>query len=220
MILNLYKTKGMTSFFFINKLKKLRGYKKVGHAGTLDPLAEGVLIVLTDEDTKKQESLMKQDKTYVAEILLGAFSESFDFEREVIFEDNPKKFTKEEIEEVVLSLIGDLSLPAPIFSAKMVGGKRLYKYAHKNQEFLDIPMVHSKVYDAKLLEISNIENEGKTYQIAKIEISCSSGTFIRSIANYIGQKLGTKSVLYSLIRTKVGDFKVSDSEKIDWGIIS
>lgn len=192
----------------------------MGHAGTLDPLAEGVLIVLTDEDTKKQESLMKQDKTYVAEILLGAFSESFDFEREVIFEDNPKKFTKEEIEEVVLSLNGDLSLPAPIFSAKMVGGKRLYKYAHKNQEFLDIPMVHSKVYDAKLLEISNIENEGKTYQIAKIEISCSSGTFIRSIANYIGQKLGTKSVLYSLIRTKVGDFKVSDSEKIDWGIIS
>lgn len=220
MILNLYKTKGMTSFFFINKLKKLRGYKKVGHAGTLDPLAEGVLIVLTDEDTKKQESLMKQNKTYVAEILLGAFSESFDFEREVIFEDNPKKFTKEEIEEVVLSLNGDLSLPAPIFSAKMVGGKRLYKYAHKNQEFLDIPMVHSKVYDAKLLEISTIEKEGKTYQIAKIEISCSSGTFIRSIANYIGQKLGTKSVLYSLIRTKVGDFKVSDSEKIDWGIIS
>lgn len=214
MILNLYKTKGPTSFFFINKFKRERGYKKVGHAGTLDPLAEGVLIVLTDEDTKKQESLMKQDKTYIAEVILGAYSESFDFEREVVYDENPKFFSREQIEEVINGLIGDLSLPAPIFSAKMVGGKRLYKYAHKNQEFHDIPMVNSKVYDAKLLELSEIENDGKKYQVVKLEIFCSSGTFIRSIANFIGQKLGTKSILSSLIRTKVGDFKVEDSLRV------
>lgn len=214
MILNLYKTKGPTSFNFINRVKREKGFKKVGHAGTLDPLAEGVLIVLTDEDTKKQESLMKQDKKYIAEVILGAFSESFDFEREVLYDENPKNFTNEEVTKVLNTFVGDLSLPAPIFSAKMVGGKRLYKYAHKNQEFLDIPMVNTKVYELSLLEIGSLFHEGKSYQTVKFEIFCSSGTFIRSIANSLGQKLGTRSVLSSLVRTQVGDFRVEDSLRV------
>lgn len=214
MILNLYKTKGPTSFNFINKLKRDRGFKKVGHAGTLDPLAEGVLIVLTDEDTKKQDSLMKQDKRYIAEVILGASSNSFDFEREVTYIQNPVFYSDEEITRVLGSFIGELSLPAPIFSAKMVGGKRLYKYAHKDQEAPEIPMVHTKVYEIKLLETGAIKHDNKEYQTVKFEVFCSSGTFIRSIASSLGQKLGTPSILSSLIRTQVGDFKVEDSLRV------
>lgn len=214
MILNLYKPKGISSFNFINRVKKLKGFKKIGHAGTLDPLAEGVMIVLTDQDCKKQDSFMKQDKIYIAEILLGAFSESFDLEKDLTYEPVPPQIIENSLLEVLTNLIGELSLPAPIYSAKLVAGKRLYKLAKKGLSPDTLPTVTSNIYDIKLLKIDSLEVVTKNYPLITLEISCSSGTYIRSIANYLGEKLGTKGVLYSLIRTKVGDFKIEDSEKV------
>ena len=218
MILNLYKPKGISSFNFINKVKKISGYKKVGHAGTLDPLAEGVLVVLTDQDTKKQDSYMKQDKVYEAEILLGTFSESFDLEKPLVFSEKVPQITQNQVIELLESLYGELTLPAPIYSAKLISGKRLYKYANQGIKDIDLPKVTSKIDKIKLISISNINplsNENtKKYPLIKIEVSCSSGTYIRSLANYIGEKLGTKGVLYSLIRTQVGDFRIENSTKL------
>lgn len=214
MILNLYKSKGISSFNFINRVKKLKGFKKIGHAGTLDPLAEGVMVVLTDESTKQQDSFMKKDKIYVAEILLGAYSESFDLEKPLTYDLTPPYLDNELLLDTLTNLIGKLTLPAPIYSAKRVAGKRLYKLAKKGQAPDSMPQVSSEILDIKLLGVSHIDVSGKPYPLLKLEISCSSGTYIRSIANHLGEKLGTKGVLYSLIRTKVGDFLIEDSIKI------
>jgi tRNA pseudouridine55 synthase len=215
MILNLYKPKGISSFNFISRVKKIKEFKKVGHAGTLDPLAEGVLVVLTNEDTKRQDEFMKQDKIYVAEILLGDYSESFYLEKELTLDLIPPYIEPDHLLQVLTDLIGTLSLPAPIYSAKRVAGKRLYKLAKKGQSVDELPTVTSSIYDLKLLQVSHLDLNGKFYPLIKIEVACSSGTYIRSIANFVGEKLGTKGVLYSLVRTKVGAFLIEDSIKIE-----
>lgn len=214
MILNLYKPKGISSFNFISKVKRLFGYSKVGHAGTLDPLAEGVLIVLTDKDTKKQNDYMKQDKVYVAEVLLGAFSESFNLEKPLTFSEKAPQIFQNQINELLNSLHGELALPAPIYSAKVIAGKRLYKYAKQGKTNIELPVVTSLIKNIKLLEINEFQNDSQSYPLLKIEISCSSGTYIRALANFIGEKLNTKGVLFSLIRTRVGDFELENSTKI------
>lgn len=215
MILNLLKPKGISSFNFIYKVKKKLGYQKIGHAGTLDPLASGVMIVLTDKDTKRQNEFMKQDKVYLAEVLLGAFSESFDMEKPLIFSEKAPQLSNEMIEKTVNSLIGELTLPAPIYSAKVISGKRLYKYAKQGLTEIELPKVTSIIKDLKIINITNFEHEGKFYPLLSLEIDCSSGTYIRSIAAHLGELLGTKGVLFSLIRTQVGDFKIEDSTKLD-----
>ena len=188
------------------------GFKKVGHAGTLDPLAEGVLIVLTDNDTKKQDSYMKQDKVYEAEILLGAFSESFDLEKPLIFSEKAPDINEKTVLEKLKSLEGDLVLPAPIYSAKTISGKRLYKYANQGIKELELPIVKSRIDFINLLDITNYTYAGHTLPILKIEIGCSSGTYIRALANHLGKILNTSGVLFSLIRTKVGNFSIINSE--------
>lgn len=215
MILNLYKPKGISSFNFINRQKRIQGWKKVGHAGTLDPLAEGVLIVLTDSDTKRQDEFMKQDKIYVAEILLGAYSESFDLEKDLTYDLIPPVFSENTLLETLTNLIGTLSLPAPIYSAKRVAGKRLYKMAKQGKSPDELPTVTSTISDIKLLQSGNLDVNGKLYPLIKLEISCSSGTYIRSIANHLGEKLGTRGVLYSLVRTKVGSFNIGESQRLE-----
>jgi tRNA pseudouridine55 synthase len=216
MILNLYKPKGISSFNFINRVKQKFGYSKVGHAGTLDPLAEGVLIVLTDKDTKRQAEFMKQDKIYVAEVILGAFSESFDLEKPLSFSEKAPQISENKVVEVLKSLEGELTLPAPIYSAKSISGQRLYKLAKKGEENIDLPLVKSKIEKINLLKLSYFENEGKYYPLIEFEVVCSSGTYIRSIANHLGTLLETQGVLYSLKRTKVGEFEIKDSQRIEF----
>jgi len=215
MILNLYKPKGVSSFNFINKVKKKMGYSKIGHAGTLDPLAEGVLVVLTDKDTKKQNEYMKQDKVYIAEILLGAFSESFDLEKPLIFSEKVPNLEKLNVLEILNSLKGSLTLPAPIYSAKVISGKRLYKYAKQGISEIELPKVTSQIEFINLLDFRYLDHNSQNYPLLTVEIGCSSGTYIRAIANHLGELLQTKGVLYSLKRTKVGDFRIEDSTKPD-----
>jgi tRNA pseudouridine55 synthase len=193
-------------------VKRILNVKKISHAGTLDPLAEGVMIVLTDGDCKIQDSFMKQDKEYEANILLGAFSESYDLEKPLIFEEKAPELNQILIEEVLNSLKGEVSLPVPLFSAKIVGGKRLYKYARSGKSISSVPMMNSVIYDIELLESSFYDYFGQKFPIIKILVKCSSGTYIRTLANEIGIRYGTKGVLFHLKRTKVGEFSVIDSK--------
>lgn len=212
MILNIYKPSKISSFNFIYRLKRILGVKKISHAGTLDPLAEGVMIVLTDKDCKIQDSFMKLDKEYEADILLGASSESYDLEKPLIFDNNSPFITKEALEGVLNSLKGEISLPVPMFSAKIVSGKRLYKMARKGQVLEDIPHMKSTIYEISLLEVNTYDYFGKNYPLVKIKIFCSSGTYIRTLANEIGKRLNTSGVLFFLKRTRVGEFSVIDSK--------
>lgn len=222
MILNVYKPLNWTSFDIVAKLRGILGTKKIGHAGTLDPLADGVLVILTDKDTKKQNELMGTKKEYIAEIALGIKSDSYDLETPLIKRENYKKI---DIDETYLkSFLGEIEQQVPAYSAVKVKGERLYSKARKNLiDIKDLPIKKVTIYNLNILEKSfrDFTNLGdnciladnKTtlndIEVIKIKIACSSGFYVRSFANDLN------GVLVSLTRTKVGDFDVKDSLTIN-----
>lgn len=235
MILNINKPKEYTSFDVVAKvrsvLRKKRNIKKVkvGHAGTLDPLATGVLIVLTDSDTKRQSEFMLTRKEYLAKIAFGAYSKTYDLEGDMQFDD---KFLanatdiynlKNHLEKLFLKYIGEIDQTVPFFSAVKVDGTALYKKAReKNSIKMVLPVKRITIYDIKLksLKFENVLCKTSTGEkkvklpTATVLISCGSGTYIRSLANDWGRDLNTKGVLVDLVRTKVGDFSIDDATKI------
>lgn len=213
MILNMYKPSKISSFNFIYRLKRKLGVRKISHAGTLDPLAEGVMIVLTDQDCKNQDNYMKKDKEYEATILIGASSDSYDLEKPLKFEDEAPLYDSNKFKDVLETLKGQISLPVPMFSAKIVKGKRLYDYARKGKELEDVPQMNSNIEEISVLEISNYDYFGKNYPLIKVKIACSSGTYIRTLANEIGNRYGSSGVLFHLKRTKVGEFDITESKQ-------
>lgn len=223
MILNLYKEKGWTSFDVVAKVRgMLGGKRKVGHAGTLDPLAEGVLVVLTDEDTKKQDEFTKMKKEYIAKIAFGITTPTYDLEilpdvreKQISLEDAKKGLGK-----ILPKYIGDIDQKVPAYSAAKVEGKRLYKEARAGRIKEDsLPVKRITIYNIEVLEWSEEEfetkNEGEKqkFPVVKIKVECSSGTYIRSLAHDLGEELGTGAVMTSLVRTKVGDFTVEQAKK-------
>jgi tRNA pseudouridine55 synthase len=222
-ILNIYKPKGWTSFDVVAKLRGILKTKKIGHTGTLDPLAEGVLVIMTDSDTKKQETLMHStQKEYVAEIALGAETETYDMEFVPKLTDKPLSVEsiKRKLPKIIFRFMGEIEQLVPVYSAKKVNGKTLYKEARKGTiDALDIPKQTVSIYEFEILDITLkevITVTGKTnLPIVKCRISCSSGTYIRSIAHDLGTALDTGGVLLTLLRTRVGNFHVKDSVKID-----
>jgi len=205
MILNIFKPKDWTSFDVVAKLRGVLHTKKIGHAGTLDPLAEGVLIVLTDKDTKKQDEFMHQKKEYVADIALGLDSDSYDLETPLRENVNPvdvQDFSKH---------IGSLIQTVPPYSAVKVGGKRLYKSARSgNVDKESLPSKEVEIFELeKLDEYKKSFGEFKDTVVIKLRIVCSSGFYVRSFAHDIG------GVLVNLVRTKIGYFDVKDSSTID-----
>ncbi|MFZ2663795.1 MAG: tRNA pseudouridine(55) synthase TruB [Patescibacteria group bacterium] len=222
MILNIYKEKCWTSFDVVAKIRGMLGKKrKVGHAGTLDPLAEGVLIVLTDEDTKKQNEFMTLKKEYEAKIAFGITTPTYDLE--VLPDVSNKQLSLEEIlgslKDLLPKYIGGIDQKVPSYSAVKVDGKRLYKQARSGDVDEDkLPVKRVTIYNIKLLNnsVEKIETKGgiKEFPIVTIKIECSSGTYVRSLAHDLGEDLGIGAVLVNLVRTKVGDFKVFDSRKI------
>jgi len=222
MILNIYKEKGWTSFDVVAKVRLLLGKKrKVGHAGTLDPLAEGVLIVLTDEDTKKQSEFMKMKKEYEAKIAFGLTTPMYDLE--VLPDISDKQMgldeVKGEFEKILPNYIGEISQKVPGYSAVKVEGKRLYKQARSGSIDEDkLPVKSVTIYNIEVLgwveEKIKTKDGSKEFPVVTMKIECSSGTYIRSLAHDLGEDLGTGAVMTSLIRTRIGDFKVTDSKKI------
>jgi tRNA pseudouridine55 synthase len=233
-ILIIDKPKGLTSFGIIRELRKKLGIKKIGHAGTLDPLATGVMILGVGKGTKLLTNLVKLDKTYEAEVLLGQKTTTGDLEGEVISEvsvchpersvakskdlilradtnlQNCISISQIEIQKVLESLIGEIELQVPRFSAIKVKGQKLYDKARKGQDF-EPPTRIMKIYSILFHDLRFEDN--KAY--LKITLDVGSGTYIRSIAEEIGNRLGVPATLSDLRRTRVGKYGIDEARKLD-----
>ncbi len=211
-ILYIDKPLNWTSFRVVNVVRaklcrRLRIKKlKVGHAGTLDPLATGVMILCTGKKTKQIESLQTLTKEYVADIRLGATTPSFDLETEIDGVFETKHITPETVENCLQSFIGEIHQVPPVYSACKVDGKRAYEFARNNQE------VELK---AKLLVIDDIELVSCNLPDIKIRVVCSKGTYIRALARDIGKALDSGAHLTGLVRTRVGDITLDKCLKTD-----
>jgi len=200
------KDRDWTSFDVVAKMRGITHIKKIGHCGTLDPLATGLLILALGKSTKKINNFQDLGKKYSAVLKLGATTKSFDSE---FPEENIKDFsqiTLNEIIKVTSSFIGEISQKPPIFSAKKVNGKRLYKYARAEKEVEIQPVI---VYVQSII-INKID-----LPFVHLDIDCSKGTYIRSIANEIGEKLGSGAYLFDLRRTGIGQYSVDDAVGIN-----
>ena len=205
------KPAGISSFGVVAKirreLKDEFGHKvKVGHTGTLDPFATGLLILLSGKMTKKSNEFLKLDKIYEAEMKLGFISTTGDPEGEVTEYSSQKiKPTKAEIESCINSFIGEIDQTVPKFSAVKINGERAYKLARSGADF-ETPTRKVIIFRIEILDYS--------YPTLKIRCHVSSGTYIRTLAEDIGKKLGTGAYLTALRRTKVGDFRIEDAKQI------
>jgi tRNA pseudouridine55 synthase len=201
-----------TSFNLVNKLRwKLQKtlkmkHLKVGHAGTLDPLATGVMILCTGKATRLIESFQYQTKEYVATLELGATTPSFDLELEVDATYPTAHITRELVDEVIPRFTGEIWQVPPVYSAVKVDGKRAYDYAREGQKVELKP---------KLLVIDEIEVLDFALPLLKIRVVCSKGTYIRALARDIGQALGSGAHLTALERTRIGEVKLPDCWEID-----
>lgn len=199
------KESGWTSFDVVAKIRNLLNIKKIGHAGTLDPLATGLLILCLGKATKTIEQFQNLKKEYIAEVKFGATTRTDDAEAP---EENPRdtSFLNENlIVEKSQLFIGEILQVPPMFSAKKVQGKKLYELARKNKS-IDIPPSKVEIYSIEILNFSN--------PFVKLKVSCSKGTYIRSLARDLGREIGCGAFLSSLRRTKIGDFDVEQALKI------
>ncbi len=195
-----------TSFDVVKKIKNIIKCKKVGHAGTLDPLATGLLIICTGKNTKKINDIQNQDKVYTGEFILGKSTPSHDLETEFNSQKDIKNITSDRIEEVSKRFVGEQLQRPPKFSAVKVNGKRAYEYARDNEE-VKIKEKNINIYEFKITEF-NLPN-------ISFKISCTKGTYIRSIARDFGEKLGCGAVLSKLRRTEIGNYNVEDAFKVN-----
>jgi tRNA pseudouridine55 synthase len=218
-ILNIYKEKNWTSFDVVAKIRVGLGKKrKVGHAGTLDPLAEGVLIVLTDEDTKKQSEFMSLEKEYMTKIAFGVTTPMYDME--VLPDVSKIQLSLEEVrgklKEILSKYIGEIDQKVPGYSAVKVGGKTLYKEARKGRiSEVIIPVKRIKIHDIRVLgsKVEGVQTtHGKLdFPVIELRVRCSSGTYIRSLAHDLGVEIGCGAVMTKLVRTRIGDFVIEES---------
>lgn len=208
-ILVINKSKGLTSNDIVKKVKKILN-TKVGHTGTLDPNATGVLPLLLGNATKISKYLINHDKEYEAVIKLGAKTTTADVEGKIIEEKeiNKEKLKKENIEKVLESFVGKQQQIPPIYSAIKVNGKKLYEYARQGKE-VEIKARDIEIYDLKLLKIDSENNE------LTINVKCSKGTYIRSLCEDIAAKLETVGYMKELNRIQVGEFNIKDSVTIE-----
>lgn len=198
-----------TSYNIVYRVKKIFK-EKVGHTGTLDPLATGVLPILIGKGTKLSNYLMEHDKEYIATLRLGKKTDTLDAEGEVIEERevDDNIFNKDKIDEVLNKFIGKIEQIPPLYSAIKVNGKKLYEYARNGQN-VEVKPRQVEIYKINLL---NIDKEQKEI---KFKVNCSKGTYIRTLCLDIAEKLGSIGYMSSLQRTRVGRFKIKDAITID-----
>jgi len=218
-ILLVDKPKGITSFDVIRILRKKLGIWKMGHAGTLDPLASGLMIIGVNDGTKKMSEFLKLPKIYIADILLGKKSETGDMEGKIIEEKSPAHITDEMIRDVIAGFSGKHSLAVPMYSAIKVGGKTLYSIARKKEAGKILtekernavpPKKEMEVIFAELLNTERKEND----IILKVKMEVSSGSYIRTLAEELGNRLGVPAMLAGLRRIQIGEYSVDDTDVI------
>lgn len=206
MIINIYKPVGWTSFDVVKKIRGITKEKKVGHGGTLDPFAEGVLIIGTGKDTKKLSAISSDYKSYMATLKLGEETNTLDVEGEIVAKSNIPKLTNEFIKNVLNDFLGKQKQIPPMFSAKKIGGKKLYELARKNIEIEREP-IDIDIKEIKLIDIINNE--------IVFQVTSSKGTYIRVLGSDIAKALGTVGHLTKLVRESVGEYFVEEAIKIE-----
>jgi len=199
-VLNIDKPSGITSHDVVAQVRRLSGIKRVGHTGTLDPLATGVLLVALGKVTRLVRFTDNWRKTYEAEITLGEISDTDDVEGKITAVEVEKEPSREEVDTAVNEQRGELKQVPPKYAAIKVRGKKLYEYARAGEK-VEAPARQVTVYDLKIIDYN--------YPQIKIAVECSAGTYIRSIARDMGEALGTGGYLSSLRRTAIGKFEIS-----------
>lgn len=205
-ILNVYKEKGFTSHDVVAKLRGIVGQKKIGHTGTLDPDAEGVLPICLGKATKLCDFLTDKQKTYETVMLLGVQTDTQDTSGRILEEKETGGLTEEEVAEAVLSFVGEYDQIPPMYSALKVNGKKLYELAREGIE------IERK---ARRVQITDIVIKETDLPRVRMEVSCSKGTYIRTLCHDIGRKLGCGACMEELVRTKVSMFDIEDSITLD-----
>lgn len=201
-IININKPQGITSFDVIRKLRKILSIRKIGHTGTLDPLATGVLIVCVGKATKLVQDIEKKEKEYIAEFDLGYKTDTYDIQGKTLDKVDNFSVTKEELETVLKNYIGDIKQVPPMYSAIKINGEKLYELARRGET------IERAARDISIFSLELLEFNGK-----KVKIKCivSKGTYIRSLIYDIGEDLKTFATMTSLIRTKVGNENIDNS---------
>lgn len=234
-VLNIYKPYKWTSRQLLNHLQKLYNYKKFGHAGTLDPLATGVLIVLVGDKTKTMEYYMNLKKTYRTRIFLGVSSETDDLEGPFTYTKLQESITRESLGDFLDEYKGITSQQVPNYSAVKVNGKELYKHARKGSEIVEAPTKEVELLDytvldynfdthnisiEKLNEIYDYESRlnylNSTGSYVDIELRTGKGFYVRSFARDLGARFGGGAFVGTLERTQVGDFSSTESHSIEY----
>ena len=213
-ILLIDKPNGLTSHDVVNIVRKKLKVKKVGHTGTLDPLATGLLIILVGRRyTKKQSEFLKQDKQYQVTIKLGVETDTYDSDGQVVGTSSTlgreKKITKQDITDTLKKFQGKISQTVPPFSAVKVAGKKLYEVARKNKTIKKLPIKIVTIHQIELISFN------KNINGLKLQVDCSSGTYIRSLAHDLGFVLGVGAHVTKLRRTKIGSLSVDKAISLD-----
>lgn len=214
LVLNIDKPLLWTSADVVRKLKYILrriGYRKIkiGHAGTLDPLATGVLLVCIGRATKQVEALQSGRKEYIADVQLGATTPSYDLEHPIDTTYPWEHITRESVEAALSSLCGERDQIPPVYSAKMIDGRRAYEYAREGSE-VEMRLAHINIYGIELLECD--------LPHIRIRVDCSKGTYIRSLAREIGEALDSGAHLTSLRRTRSGDYLADEGISVEESI--
>lgn len=205
-VLLIDKPAGMTSHDVVDRVRRHFGFKKVGHCGTLDPAATGLLILVLERATKLQDRLMSDDKAYEGTMILGVTTDSQDADGEIIAEKPVPPLTPDDIEEVLAKFRGDIQQIPPMVSAVKHQGQPLYKLARKGQTVEREPrLIH--IYDLRVL---SLELPRITFRVA-----CTKGTYVRTICSDVGDLLGCGAHLHELRRTRSGKFDVSEAHQLD-----
>lgn len=194
-----------TSFDVVKKIRNALRIKKVGHAGTLDPLATGLLIICTGKKTKEIDSYMGQEKEYTGTFVIGATTDSFDLEQPVVYVADSSGITLADIKSAAGQLTGEILQIPPMHSAIKVDGKRVYESARKG---IEVKM------EPRPVQVREFEITGFEENVIYFRISCSKGTYIRSLARDIGQILGVGAYMSSLCRTRIGQFALQEAKEL------
>lgn len=206
MIININKPAGWTSFDVVKKVRGIINEKKVGHAGTLDPFATGVLILGTGPDTKKLSDISLSNKTYIADLTLGIETDTYDCDGSTVLREPVPELSKKVIENILSLFEGVTKQTPPMYSAKKVNGVRLYKLARQNKIIKRDP-VEINISDIQLIKLKS--------STITFEVTCSKGTYVRVLGYDIAKKLGTVGFLSALKRISVGPYNIKESKLIN-----
>lgn len=211
-ILLINKPRGISSFAVIRELRKKLGVQKIGHAGTLDPLAEGLLVVGVGDGTKKLTSMVGLDKTYEVEIECGETRDTGDKAGDIVEERPVALADVKDLKRVLERMTGDIVLPVPVYSAVKKAGVPLYRRARRGEHIVR-PMRAMRIYELALLNVRVDEERARVF--ASVEMHVGSGVYVRSIVEEIGKRLNIPATVSRLARTKVGTFTLSESKQLE-----